>query len=187
VQDDYAYVGFGPEMAILDISNPSAPRRIGYLVLPGQDENEVNAITVVGPYAYVADDEGLWVVDVSEPTTPFVIGYTSCQCGIITDVSVVGRYAYLTVYESGGQGSSGYGRGYFKVMDVSDPTQPFEVSSFETSKGGGIFRGARAVQVIDNTAYVADADLYGLRVFDISNPADPIEVGHSGGGVEDFL
>jgi hypothetical protein len=187
VQDDYAYVGFGPEMAILDVSNPTAPHRIGYLVLPGQDENEVNAITVVGSYAYVADDNGLWVVDVSEPTTPFVIGYTSCQCGVNTDVSVVGQHAYLTVYERGGRGSSGYGRGYFKVIDVSDPAHPFETSTFATSSGSGIFRGARAVQVIDNYAYVADSEIHGLRVFDISNPAGPIEVGHSGGRGEDFV
>jgi hypothetical protein len=189
VQDDYAYVGFGPEMAILDVSNPTAPRRIGYLVLPGQDENEVNAITVVGTYAYVADNYGLWVVDVSEPTTPFVVGYTSCQCGVNTDVSVVGQYAYLTIYLSGGGSSGGskFGRGYFKVVDVSDPAHPFEVSTFETSDGGGMFMGARAVQVIDNYAYVADSEIYGLRLFDISDPADPIEVGNSRGGVEDFV
>ncbi len=191
VQGDYAYVGFGPEMAILDVSNPTAPRRIGYLVLPGQDENEVNAITVVGSYAYVADDNDLWVVDVSEPTTPFVVGYMSCQYGVITDVSVGGQYAYLTIYSSGGRGSSAYGRGYFKVVDVSDPAHLFEVSTFETSKGGSSDRGARAVQVIDNTAYVADSQEYGLRLFDISNPAEPVEVRNSRGlladRAEDFV
>ncbi len=192
VDDNYAYVGFGPEMAILDVSDPTTPRRIAYLVLAGKDESTVQAITVVEPYAYVADSYGLWVVDVSDPTQPFVVGHALISGGWNTDVTVVGQYAYLTQFWSSGEsGSRDLGHGYFKVVDVSDPAQPFEVSTFKTSSGGSSNRGARAVQVIDNYAFVADSQEYGLRLFDISNPAEPIEVRNSRGatniGAADFV
>ncbi len=188
VGETYAYVGFGPELAILDIADPSAPRRIGYLVLAGGDGNAVEAITVVGPYAYVADTYGLWVVDVSDPTQPFGVGHTLIRGGVNTDVTVAGQYAYLTQwYNSGQSGSGNVGHGYFKVVDVSDPAHPYEVSTFKTSNGGSRNRGARAAQVIDNHAYVADSEDYGLRVFDVSDPAEPIDVEVSSGGAEDFV
>ena len=49
------------------------------------------------------------------------------------------------------------------------------IHSGATNLNGG---AARAVTVVDNLAYVANSR-DGLRIYDVSNPADPINVGHS--------
>jgi hypothetical protein len=48
-QGNYAYVGFGSEFAVLDISNPASVQRVGWLVAAG----EVVDIAIVGDIAYV--------------------------------------------------------------------------------------------------------------------------------------
>ncbi|MFC1975808.1 LVIVD repeat-containing protein [Chloroflexota bacterium] len=197
VQDNYAYVGFGPELAILDISAPHQPIRIGHIVLPAKYRSIVQDITVAGPYAYVLDQNNLWIVDVSNPVSLARVGNVSTWPTNLsswtphsnTSITVVGQYAYLTQEScSGRSGSGNLCHGKFKVMDVSDPTQPFEVSVFGTSGGrGGYNTGTREVQIIDTFAYVADSEEYGLRVFDVSDPTTPLEIGNSGGGAEDMV
>jgi len=68
VQGNYAYIGEGPGLTILDISNPASPTVVGKTPpLP----DIVRGVYVSGSYAYVAVDEaGLQVVDVSNPRRP---------------------------------------------------------------------------------------------------------------------
>ena len=78
VQGDHAYIGEGPRLTILDMSNPATPAVVGKTdLIPGI----VRGVAVVGNYAYVADegygsrlvggdDYGLRVVDVSDPAHP---------------------------------------------------------------------------------------------------------------------
>ena len=40
-QGNYAYVGTGYEFAVLDVSDPTAPRRVGYTLLPSTIERIV--------------------------------------------------------------------------------------------------------------------------------------------------
>ncbi len=55
VQGDYAYVGEGPRLTILDISNPASPTVVGKTdPLP----DVVQGVAVAGGYAYVADERG---------------------------------------------------------------------------------------------------------------------------------
>ena len=56
---DYAYIGNGGAMDILDISNPNAPVRVGQVVTL----SIVQGIYVSGKYAYVADgNDGLYIL-----------------------------------------------------------------------------------------------------------------------------
>jgi hypothetical protein len=188
VDENYAYLGFGPELAVLDVADPSDPRRVGYLVLPTKDHSTISAMSVISPYVYVTDDHGLWVVDVSDPSQPTALGHSLVPGGWNTGLKASGGYVYLAQwYNSGQPGSGNVGHGYFKVVDVSEPADLLEVYSFKTSAGGGRNRGARAVRVADNYAYVADSQEYGLRAFDISDPTQPVEVGFSAGGAEEFV
>jgi hypothetical protein len=68
VQGRYAYIGVGPRLVVLDVSNPAGPLLLGRTaVLPGL----VHGVAVAGTLAYVADGEaGLRVVDVSNPASP---------------------------------------------------------------------------------------------------------------------
>ncbi len=58
---DYALVGYSFEFAVIDISDPTNPRRIAYLMLPAND------ITVSDDHAFIAGRDAMHVVDLSRP------------------------------------------------------------------------------------------------------------------------
>ena len=157
LQGDYAYIGVGPRLVILDVSNPAQPPVIGQTgVLPGM----VGDVAVAGAYAYVADGEGgLRIVDVSDPAHPAEAGSYDTP-GVAYDVAVSGAYAYVADREGG-----------LRIVDVSDPAHPAETGSCDTP---GSF--AWGVAVSGAYAYVADRGS-GLRIVDVSDPAHPAEVG----------
>ncbi len=93
-QGTYLYLGLGAELAILDVSDPPYPVRIGYLVLP----DIVQDIYVAGDYAYVADlESGLRLVNVSDHANPIEerVGYRIPESHILErrDREVDGRPA----------------------------------------------------------------------------------------------
>jgi hypothetical protein len=92
LQGNYAYIGEGPSLTILDISDPASPTVVGKTdSLP----DFVADIVVSGSYAYVADMyDGLRVVDVSDPTNPVEVG--TCDTPFdARGVAVAGGYAYV--------------------------------------------------------------------------------------------
>jgi hypothetical protein len=198
VQGDFAYVGVGPRLAILDVSTPGHPNSAGETEpLP----NVVHGVAVEGPHVYIADrDAGLRIVDVSNPGAPIEVGVYD-TAGNCLDVAVSGGLAYLAaggaglnivdIADVGAPGSVGsldtpgtawgvavnggyayvadWGHG-LRVIDVADPTAPVEVGFWDTPGA------AVGVAVAGGYAYVADLD-EGLRIIDISHPMAPAEVG----------
>ena len=148
VQGNHAYVGVGPRLVVLDVSDPAAPTVVSQTtVFPGT----VQDIYVAGPHAYVVAG-GLRVVDISDPAAPAEVA----TAGGAQSVYVAGTYAYAAT------GSA------LRIIDVSDPTAPAEVGYASGS--------AEDVHVSGDYAYVAAGE-NGLRVIDVSNPAAPVEVG----------
>jgi len=94
VQGDYAYIGAGPRLVILDISTPSSPSVVGQTdVLP----EVVGGVAVDGDYAYVADGGGgLRIVDISDPASPTEAGYYDTP-GYADGVAVVGDFTMVCV------------------------------------------------------------------------------------------
>ena len=82
VQGDYAYLGIGPRLVVLDVSDPTDPFLVGQTeVLPSAETGEpqpyaqICAISVVTDTAYLAivsadDNLSLLFVDVSKPPSP---------------------------------------------------------------------------------------------------------------------
>lgn len=154
-QDNYAYVGVGPSLVILDVFAPTRPALVGQL---GPWPYLVQDVAVVGMYAYVADSfGGLRVVDVSVPTDPREIG--SAAAGDAHGVVVVGDYAYVAD-----------SHGYLRIMDISCPSSPRQIGAYRAPRE--VFQ----VAVAGSYAYVAGGR-GGLRVVDISDPTSPHEVG----------
>jgi len=187
VAGDYAYVASYTNhgLSIVDISNPSSPVEVG-AVRDTQSSQGGTATTlyfpwdvfVVGDYAYVAANDGLSVVDVSDPSSPFEVGFvndtesggTATTLDGVRDVFVVGDYAYLTSYDDDG----------LSVVDVSDPSSPFEVGSVNDTGQGGTattLNSAWSVFVQGGYAYVAANGEDGLSIIDVSDPTAPVEVG----------
>jgi hypothetical protein len=78
--------------------------------------------------------------------------------GIAYDVQVVDNIAYVA-------------DGRLVLIDVSDPENPREISSFQDGEGS-----PEDIYISDDLAYVADG-IDGLEIIDISDPSNPVEVG----------
>ncbi len=123
VQRNYAYIGEGSNLTILDISDPSNPEPMGKVLLPGI----VYGVYVSGNHAYVADKyEGLRIVDVSIPSSPREVGYYDTP-GWARSVYVSGNYAYL----ADGSGLS--------IIDISNPAAAFQCGYYETPSGAPLY------------------------------------------------
>jgi hypothetical protein len=181
----YAYVAdWETGFQIVDISDPAHPRRVGECWINGR----ARRLVVRDNYAYVAaapiwDGQsnrggGMQVIDISEPANPQVVGehiYFNSPCvwcvGSAYDVAVTGNYAFLAEEEP--QQMGGETRGTLAVFDISDPTFPWLMTSYDTSSSG-----ARSVTISGNHAYVGNYNsLEGLQIIDISNPTHPVRAG----------
>ena len=134
ISGTYAYVGFGPRLIVLDVSEPATPTVRGRTEpFPGL----IPDVAVAGDYAYVANrSTGLRVVDISDPANPVEVGF--CDTGFNAwGVAVAGDYAYVANSVAG-----------LRVVDVSDPSNPVEVG-FDDNLGN-----ANDVSVVGNIAYV---------------------------------
>ncbi len=152
----YAYLGVGPRLVVLDVSDPTNPIELGSTA---PFPSFVEDIAVHGTLAYVAaGDSGLRVVDASNPTRPQELGAWDSP-GYAEGVALSGTLICLA------DGPNG-----LHVLDVSDPSAPLRLSSawkthfaFDVLWHGGL-------------AYVA-AGGSGLLVVDLQNPTLPVEVG----------
>ena len=159
VSGNYAYVASsGPGLAVIDISNPSNPVKVGQC-----DTTWAIGVAVQGSYAYVGDaanggSAGLRAIDVADPGSPALVGsyVTTEHC---MGLAVEGSFAYVANDAAG-----------LQIIDVSDPANPAYAGGYDTTGN------ARDVIVAGGYAYVADgAD--GLQIIDISNPSSPVRVG----------
>ena len=156
-QNEYAYVGQGGVLSILDISVPADLNMVGYT---RSFPDIVQAVAVEDDFAYIADNTaGLLIIDISNPAEPIEVGAYDTP-GYASDVAVMDGYGYVADYFDG-----------LRVVDISNPTSPNEVGFFSN------LAAMRGVAISGDYAFVAN-DYLGLQVVDISNPAVPVEVGN---------
>jgi len=202
VVGNYAYIGEGQNLTILNVANPAAPAATGRAVMldgvPGLVSNNVEGVDVSAGRACVVTGWGLHVFDVTNPARPVRLG--SSRAVSPTDVCVVGSMAYVS-------GASWP----LQMFDISNPSSPtmrgvyipqtpmregydvcvFNNLAYVAGGDNGLLiidvsvtsspwlRGsyntpgsARGVQVVGNTAYVADRN-GGLQIINVTNPAAP--------------
>ncbi len=154
VEGNTAYVGVGPRLVTLDISNPNAPRAVGQSdVLPGV----VQDIAISNNRAYIAaGDAGLLILDISIRAKPREIASVRTSASVWR-VAVQGTRAYVAQ----GKRTEGVGEGSLGVIDIANPAGPRLVGSIEMP--GWI----HTVAVADKHVYVAHAS--GLQVVDASD------------------
>jgi len=166
-------------LRIYDLSLPSNPILAADLAIPYDDPRFEQfgycGIAVRPPYAYVsgtkrtADDARttLTIVDISDPFHPSLRSSWDCAgyARHFGTIALSGHYLYLPVEDySLGANDRRFG---LRVIDVSDPGDPKEVSNWMSTIKGSY---ASHVVVKDNKAFVT-GDI--LRIFDLSNPASP--------------
>ncbi len=149
-----AYVGVGPRLQIVDVTDPASPTLLGETPTLG---GMVSAVALGGSYAYVGVGNSLYPVNITNPALP-AIGHP-CSTGYITgtirDVALAGGYAYVAADAAG-----------LKVMNLAFPSWP----TLARSVPAGLAYG---VAVSGTYAYVATSEYPSgtLRIVDIATPA----------------
>lgn len=139
VDGNYALLGdIGQnEIAIIDVSDVSAPYKIGSfgpMAIP-------TALVVEGDYAFVSEyGDYIIAIDISDPTSPVALD-TLNTYSYVRDIVIDGDNAFLAGYQSG-----------IQVVDVSDPSSLALV-------GAGSSPEVRAISVAGDYAFTADEDL----------------------------
>jgi hypothetical protein len=175
VVGSYVLIIGPPGLWVVDVSDPANPTGVVFRdTWPGTN------VALAGDYAYIVNRYDMLVLDISDPAHPTEVGSYDIP-GYGYGVAIIGDHAYV---------AAGY-KGLW-VVDVSDPANPTEVGSYETpgydqgwSLAGYIYKPDEARSVAAATvgpqgrtyAYVA-AEYAGLRVVDVSDPANPTEVGY---------
>jgi hypothetical protein len=161
VSGNYAFMAddsYG--LTVVDISDPGSP---SHVVTTGSSGGPAWGVDVAGDYAFLATTAGLDVIDISDPTNPDTSAgfWHSPAVGAMFDVAVSGNYAYLTEWE--------FGDKRLYVVDITDPTSPFEVTNVSMPHYG------ERIAISGDYAYIA-CTYAGLFVCDISDPSSPESV-----------
>ena len=151
-------------LAVIDVSNPAAPHRVGVYETTGS----VGGVSVLGNYAYLAVGVSLEIIDVGNPTNPRRVAGYAAGLHALT-ITVRGEYAYV---------ADGVG---LHVLDVKDPKNPQQVGSYKATWGG-----TSGIALSGDYVYVAA--VAGLQMIDIATPVNPKLAGfvETGGSVEDL-
>ncbi len=140
-------------------SNPRAEAQSWQIV--GQTGGRIRAARVLNNIAYTGVGARLAALDISNPSAPAARGATRPFPHDVEAIAVERMIAYVAV---GGAG--------LRVVDVSDPDNPFESGAWD-SPGYG-----EGVAVAGSTVYLADGP-HGLRLVDVSDPTKPVETGYA--------
>jgi len=201
VDGDYAFVGEGQRLVVLNVSDPYNPYIIGtskpfQSFVEGVATDESVAFVTAGP-------AGVYSLDISNPSEPSVLesydtpGYAEAcaihgQYVFVADgpyglrilsianpgqtIEVGFAYPMNYIFDVAVDGQYAYlaaaGAGLL-IVDISDPVNPIELGSYDTPGY------AYGVDVSGKTVFVADA-WEGLCVLDVTNPVQPTRTAHYG-------
>ena len=159
LQDGLAYISADKEFTVFDMSDPTAPKRLGGHSFPEQ----IWGFRLAGDRAYVgANFFGLGILDISEPDTPALLGVYK-SLGQTKIGAVVGGTAALIDHMAG-----------LVFVNVSDEAAPQQIGSYYLDGY------ARDVAVSGSIAYAVDSPT-GLYVFDLTGqgPWEPVGILHA--------
>jgi putative ubiquitin-RnfH superfamily antitoxin RatB of RatAB toxin-antitoxin module len=160
VSGNYAYIGEGRTLAVVDITNVSNPSEVGRVLTP----SSIKDIAVAGNYAYIADsDKGLLIVDISTPTSPKIVG--NYDTDDAEDVVLSGNYAYIinSIYSDSSYSSS------LLIIDITNPSSPKLAGSYDASGSIG------DIAVAGNYVYLTNGN--NLDIIDVRTPSSSRLVG----------
>lgn len=169
ISGHYAYASKNHGMAVIDISDPSAPQEKA-LYKPGDKYIYGQSIVTKDSFVYmgvrfnlsVGKNVGLEIIDISDPLSPQPAGrinavtYPDWEWDFYLDIN--GNYLYAA--EKG-----------LRVYDLSNPAAPTEIFYQDSTHNS-----VRDLTVSGNYAYLSK-DYDGIYILDISNPSRPEAIG----------
>jgi hypothetical protein len=164
VDGQYLYIAAENKFVIADISHPAQPVAVATLDNP-VSKSAIYDVVVKGNYAYLLiNPGGVQVVDVSNRADPqflnkiVLAGKNKPMRGTID-----GNYLYVGLQTDN----------RMDILDISSPANPQVVGSFKAPVPG--YNTTSSVAVRNGYAYLAEYH-NGVRVVDVTNPAQPTEV-----------
>ncbi len=145
IDDNYAYVGTGGLIRLVDITEPTAP----YFIETEHDFNTRDIVLQDG-IAYTVNGDGLEIIDLNDPLNPQVLSFADTP-GDAWEIKVSNGYAYVS------DGTFG-----LTIFDVRDPANPSWEGYFAKQ-----FLGVN-LAVVDQYIYAAGGANYPFRVFEFS-------------------
>ena len=164
---NYAYIGNGYLLQVLDVSDPANPKIAGELLT----SSLVFTVTLSGNYIYTTSP--FRIIDVSNPANPILVSTYNLPSGFppSSAVTVEGNYAYVGDYA-----------GNIYIIDVSNPSNPQTLGQMRFPSDGVI-----SIAVKDTVLYANFIDSPGIDAFDISNPSSPSSIGLFGNNIGGLL
>lgn len=160
VDGSRAYVGVGPSLVLLDLSDPFQPMVLGET---GRLADLIEGIAVHGNYAFLACRfDGLHVIDVSDAANPHQVAQLpgvsfSRDLTLREDPQSGQVLAYVAEYD------------WLRIIDVTSPLSPTLVS--EVQEGASSYD--ISILAKNDRVYAYLAAQAGLRVFDATDAAHP--------------
>ena len=161
-RDNYLFVGTQGGLAVIDISNPVNPQVIGIY-----GNRAIGTIKIKGDYLYANSQGNFVIFDIKDIHNIKEIGKVRVPSN--GDFSITEKYAYLP---------KKYDCGKLYIVDISDKRNPFVVKSIS---GGRLGFSATHVDEKRKLLFALEYRT-ALHVYDISNPANPVEIGKLGSG-----
>ncbi len=139
-------------LCIVDISDLGNIHIIGGN-FPPEPSCPVLPVGMVGEYLCLRG-VGLSMWDISDPTLPVQVAVVDTQFWFWGDATISGNYVYAGTYADG-----------LRIIDISNPLQPFEVGACDS----GV---CAAVTVTGNHAVLGKG--YTLNIWNITDPVHPV-------------
>lgn len=150
----------------IDVADPPHPRLATRI-----ESIHSRDVAIAGDRLYSVDGNRLDVLSIADRSSPTFLGGLDLNPGgsgaAASSVAVMGMRAFVT---GGGPYLGGFAA--LSVIDVEDPEVPAVVGSSAESGGADVF-------VSGTTAYVASYGA-GLRIYDVSSPAEVRLIGSTG-------
>jgi hypothetical protein len=159
-----------------DVTNPLFPMPAGFVRLPGETLSGVHDLTVYGDRIYANNtDAGFVAVDVSAGlSAPVALGRMRSAYSHASWAGVVNGRELVLHGDEGMTGTAELGA-FLRILD-GDPASPTflqELGRYQSRPEVGIHN----FEVHGTRAYIAYYQ-DGVRVVDLSDPANPVEVAH---------
>lgn len=160
VLGNYAYVGAGASLLVIDVSDPDNPRQVAYRQLPAV----AHKLVATTGRIYILTDNLVLIVDISRPAAPYLAG----------QFKIGDTYTYTDLDADGERFFLNYAGG-FSILDASNPNLVKLISTLPLPATyiPEVFKvyGKRAFAVLNS--YINAQ----LIIVDVSNPSRPTIIG----------
>jgi hypothetical protein len=158
MNDQFAFLGNGAYLEIIDISEPENPVELAKYLTP----SFIYSIVVEGNYVYLANEDlGLRILDVTDRSNPIEIAFLEIQ-GFYSRIAFNNDFIYYSTNSSEP----------LQIIDVSDPELPTVVRILDVY--------SRSKMTVQGDYLYLAARWDGFEIYNIATPADPFKIGSIG-------